>query len=116
MTLTWYPPATATSSKGIGYIIEYKEVSSTEWIKANDNPIPDMTFRVDDRLNWMATYHFRVTAETVSGQGPASEISDRKLFDISYDYETTKRIPDCSFFMHNSSLQVINKPQLKIKA
>ena len=75
ITITWTPPESDGGSPIIGYLIERKEKTSTRWVKATKELVPETTFTVTGLTTDME-YQFRVTAENKAGQGPASEPSD----------------------------------------
>ena len=76
MTISWSPAT--TTSPAIGYILEYKEESSTVWSSVK-HFINGTTYTIEG-LNWMACYHFRVSAVDETGQGPPSVTSKGKTF------------------------------------
>ena len=76
MTISWSP--VTTTSPVIRYILEYKEESSIVWSSVK-HFINGTRYTIEG-LNWMASYHFRVSAVDETGQGPPSVTSKGKTF------------------------------------
>ena len=75
MTVSWTPPDFGAGGLIIGYIVEYKAVTSTTWTKVNNlNKTTDTSIVVSDLLE-KTYYQFRVTAENQIGLGNCSKAS-----------------------------------------
>lgn len=73
--LEWDIPADG-GSKILGYIVQYREPSSSKWIVANTQPIPTNTYRVTS-LRDKGEYEFRVIAKNAAGLSKPSPPSER---------------------------------------
>lgn len=72
MALKWTPPETDGGSPITNYVVQYRPISATQWIQANEAFIvPDTTFSVTG-LRENAEYVFRVAAENRAGAGEPS--------------------------------------------
>uniref|UniRef100_A0A0N5AQN4 non-specific serine/threonine protein kinase n=1 Tax=Syphacia muris TaxID=451379 RepID=A0A0N5AQN4_9BILA len=72
--LEWEEPANG-GSKILGYILQYKESSSSKWLTTSLQPIPDLHFRVTN-LRDHGEYQFRVTAKNAAGLSKPSLPTD----------------------------------------
>ena len=82
LTVSWTASECLRSNRKVGFILEYKEVGSSEWIRANTDVITEMEYTVQN-LNWTSAYQFRVFAVWKAKKGPASPISKGTFLDIS---------------------------------
>ncbi len=71
--LTWAPPESDGGAPIENYIVEYRQLGETKWIKAKDKA-PETKFTMKG-LKPETQYEFRVTAENKAGQGPPSDPS-----------------------------------------
>ena len=72
MTLCWYPPDVDGGTPITGYIVEDKEVSSSQWCKVNLDVALGTTLEITG-LKMNSEYHFRVAAKNMIGVGPYSD-------------------------------------------
>lgn len=73
--LEWEPPNDG-GSKILGYILQYKEPTSTKWISASAQPITNTYFRVNN-LKDKGEYEFRVIAKNKAGLSKPSLPTDK---------------------------------------
>ena len=73
--VSWNPPEFDGGSLITGYLVEYKEVTSTKWERVTLNKYTD-TFIVVSDLREKTQYQFRVSAENQIGLGTCSQTSD----------------------------------------
>ncbi|XP_014724951.1 PREDICTED: myomesin-2 [Sturnus vulgaris] len=78
LVLLWKAPVYEGKSPITGYLVDYKEVDSEDWITANEKPTPKRYFKVTD-LHEGHTYVFKVRAVNDAGIGKSSEISEPVL-------------------------------------
>ena len=69
--MSWQQPESDGGSPITGYHVERHETSSKRWIKANKEPITELTFLVPDLVEGNE-YELRVMAENKVGVGPPS--------------------------------------------
>ena len=75
LTLKWDKPRNDGGSKVNGYIVEYKEINSTRWIRASRSLVGDTQFTVNELLEG-ESYEFRVSAENFAGPGKPCEATE----------------------------------------
>ena len=81
MTVQWTPPQSKTETETddgshiLGYTVECKDTTSTQWRKVNSDPVTKTSFVVAD-LVVNSKYQFRVCAENKAGVGPPSKLSE----------------------------------------
>uniref|UniRef100_A0A8D2NTV4 Myomesin 2 n=1 Tax=Zosterops lateralis melanops TaxID=1220523 RepID=A0A8D2NTV4_ZOSLA len=78
LVLLWKAPVYEGKSPITGYLVDYKEVDTEDWITANEKPTPKRYFKVTD-LHEGHTYVFKVRAVNDAGIGKSSEISEPVL-------------------------------------
>uniref|UniRef100_A0A663EBA5 Myomesin 2 n=1 Tax=Aquila chrysaetos chrysaetos TaxID=223781 RepID=A0A663EBA5_AQUCH len=78
LVLLWKAPVYEGKSPITGYLVDYKEVDTEDWITANDKPTSKRYFKVTD-LHEGHTYVFKVRAVNDAGVGKSSEISEPVL-------------------------------------
>uniref|UniRef100_A0A8C0BTN1 Myomesin 2 n=1 Tax=Buteo japonicus TaxID=224669 RepID=A0A8C0BTN1_9AVES len=78
LVLLWKAPVYEGKSPITGYLVDYKEVDTEDWITANDKPTSKRYFKVTD-LHQGHTYVFKVRAVNDAGVGKSSEISEPVL-------------------------------------
>ena len=74
MTVKWTLPESDGGSPILGYTVECKDTTSTQWRKVNSDPVKETSFVVAD-LVVNSKYQFRVCAENKAGLGPQSKVS-----------------------------------------
>lgn len=74
--LEWDTPSSDGGSKIQGYIVQYREPSSSKWTVANAQPIVGNNYRVQ-ALRDKGEYEFRVIAKNAAGLSKPSPASDR---------------------------------------
>lgn len=72
-SLTWTTPISDGGSKVKGYIVEFLEEGSVDWVKASLQEIRSTEFSVDN-LKEGGNYRFRVTAINAAGPGQPGEV------------------------------------------
>ncbi|KAI8775760.1 titin isoform X2, partial [Biomphalaria glabrata] len=73
VALKWTAPESDGGAPIFNYVVEYRPVSTTQWIHANETlTVPDTTFSVTG-LKENKEYEFRVSAENKAGVGEASK-------------------------------------------
>ena len=77
MRISWTPPYYDGGMPIIGYTVEGKEVSSTQWNSIKVNGLSHSC--VINGLKESHSYRFRVAAENKVGVGPFSESSNDKV-------------------------------------
>ena len=77
MKVSWTPPDVDGGSPIIGYRLEYKEKTSTDWMPVNVNKSTDKTVVVKG-LDESSEYQFRVYAENEVG------VSDVSITTVAY--------------------------------
>ena len=75
MTVQWTLPKSDGGSPILGYTVECKETTSSQWRNVNSDPVKETSFVVAD-LMVNSKYQFRVCAENKAGVGPPSKVSD----------------------------------------
>ena len=75
ISICWTPPTFDGGTPIISYLVEYKAVSSTEWIQCKLVKSTETTILVND-LQEKTQYQFRVSAENQVGLGSYSTSSD----------------------------------------
>ena len=75
MRVSWTPPDFGGGTPIIGYLIEYKESSSTNWVRVSMHRSTDTTIIAND-LHENTQYQFRVSAENPIGLGSCSTSSN----------------------------------------
>ena len=75
MKISWTPPDVDGGSPIIGYHLDYKEKTSTNWIPVTVNKSTDTT-AVIDSLDENTEYDFRVYAENAVGLSDVSTATD----------------------------------------
>ena len=75
MKVFWRPPNVDGGTPILGYLLEYKEKASEDWISDSRNTIPDTTTVVEG-LEENTVYEFRVFAENAFGMSDASTPSE----------------------------------------
>ena len=83
LTLKWDKPRTDGGNKVNGYIVEYKDINSSRWVRASRSLIGDTEFTVTDLLEG-ESYEFRVSAENFAGPGKPCEVTDPVLMRSPY--------------------------------
>ncbi|KFW07624.1 M-protein, striated muscle, partial [Fulmarus glacialis] len=78
LVLLWKAPVYEGKSPITGYLVDYKEVDTEDWITANEKPTSKRYFKVTD-LHEGHTYVFKVRAVNDAGVGKSSEISEPVL-------------------------------------
>uniref|UniRef100_A0A8C3MZZ5 Uncharacterized protein n=1 Tax=Geospiza parvula TaxID=87175 RepID=A0A8C3MZZ5_GEOPR len=78
LVLLWKAPVYEGKSPITGYLVDYKEVDTEDWISANEKPTSKRYFKVTD-LHEGHTYVFKVRAVNDAGIGKSSEISEPVL-------------------------------------
>ncbi|KFV92207.1 M-protein, striated muscle, partial [Eurypyga helias] len=78
LVLLWKAPVYEGKSPITGYLVDYKEVDTEDWITANEKPSSKRYFKVTD-LHEGHTYVFKVRAVNDAGVGKSSEISEPVL-------------------------------------
>uniref|UniRef100_A0A672VDU0 Myomesin 2 n=1 Tax=Strigops habroptila TaxID=2489341 RepID=A0A672VDU0_STRHB len=78
LVLLWKAPVYEGKSPITGYLVDYKEVDTEDWITANEKPTPKRYFKVTD-LREGHSYVFKVRAVNDAGIGKSSEISEPVL-------------------------------------
>uniref|UniRef100_A0A8C6JSS6 Uncharacterized protein n=1 Tax=Melopsittacus undulatus TaxID=13146 RepID=A0A8C6JSS6_MELUD len=78
LVLLWKAPVYEGKSPITGYLVDYKEVDTEDWITANEKPTPTRYFKVTN-LQEGHSYVFKVRAVNDSGIGKSSEISEPVL-------------------------------------
>lgn len=78
ITIRWKEPEDDGGSPITGYIIEYREESSTNWNKAGKVNDFTLTYTVN-YLTEKTMYHFRVIAVNKIGKAPPLETKDATL-------------------------------------
>ncbi|NWQ78706.1 MPSF protein, partial [Columbina picui] len=78
LVLLWKAPVYEGKSPITGYLVDYKEVDTEDWITANEKPTSKRYFKVTD-LHEGHTYVFKVRAVNDAGIGKSSEISEPVL-------------------------------------
>ncbi|KAH9498302.1 hypothetical protein Btru_006487 [Bulinus truncatus] len=76
VTLTWRPPTSDGGKPVKKYIIEYRDVRRTTWIKSGDVPGEVLTYRAE-KLNEGNEYKFRVIAVNDEGESQPLESVDK---------------------------------------
>ena len=71
MKVSWTPPDFDGGTPIVGYLLEYKEKTCTNWIQVNVNQSSDTTVIVN-KLNENSEYQFRVYAENEVGLSDVS--------------------------------------------
>ena len=72
MKISWTPPAFDGGTPIISYLIEYKDVSSANWIRVKSSDTTILFNNLHEETN----YQFRVSAENQIGSGSFSVASD----------------------------------------
>ena len=75
MQVSWTPPDFDGGTPIIGYLVEYKQSTSSQWIRVNSNKSTDTTILVNE-LHEQTQYQFRVSAENQIGLGSCSTPSN----------------------------------------
>ncbi len=78
VTITWTKPDSDDRIPITGYVVEYKEKSSSDWITVNINgsdQCGDTSLTVPDLME-NKDYQFRIAAENENGRGSFSQESD----------------------------------------
>ena len=75
MRVSWTPPDFDGGTPIIGYLIEYKKSSSTNWVRVSMHRSTDATIIAND-LHENTQYQFRVSAENQIGLGSCSTSSN----------------------------------------
>uniref|UniRef100_A0A8C3KCF7 Myomesin 2 n=1 Tax=Calidris pygmaea TaxID=425635 RepID=A0A8C3KCF7_9CHAR len=78
LVLLWKAPVYEGKSPITGYLVDYKEVDTEDWITASEKPTSKRYFKVTD-LHEGHTYVFKVRAVNDAGVGKSSEISEPVL-------------------------------------
>ncbi|NWQ72034.1 MPSF protein, partial [Neopipo cinnamomea] len=78
LVLLWKAPVYEGKSPITGYLVDYKEVDTEDWITANEKPTSKRYLKVTD-LHEGHTYVFKVRAVNDAGVGKSSEISEPVL-------------------------------------
>ncbi|XP_065537604.1 myomesin-2 isoform X1 [Lathamus discolor] len=78
LVLLWKAPVYEGKSPITGYLVDYKEVDTEDWITANEKPTPKRYFKVTN-LQEGHSYVFKVRAVNDGGIGKSSEISEPVL-------------------------------------
>ncbi|NWR17103.1 MPSF protein, partial [Emberiza fucata] len=78
LVLLWKAPVYEGKSPITGYLVDYKEVDTEDWITANEKPTSKRYFKVTD-LHEGHTYVFKVRAVNDAGVGKSSEMSEPVL-------------------------------------
>ncbi|KFO97846.1 M-protein, striated muscle, partial [Calypte anna] len=78
LVLLWKAPVYEGKSPITGYLVDYKEVDTEDWITANEKPTSKRYFKVTE-LHEGHTYVFKVRAVNDAGVGKSSEISEPVL-------------------------------------
>ncbi|KFQ56145.1 M-protein, striated muscle, partial [Nestor notabilis] len=78
LVLLWKAPVYEGKSPIAGYLVDYKEVDTEDWVTANEKPTPKRYFKVTD-LQEGHSYVFKVRAVNDAGIGKSSEISEPVL-------------------------------------
>uniref|UniRef100_A0A8B9GB00 Myomesin 2 n=1 Tax=Amazona collaria TaxID=241587 RepID=A0A8B9GB00_9PSIT len=78
LVLLWKAPVYEGKSPITGYLVDYKEVDTEDWITANEKPTPKRYFKVTN-LQEGHSYVFKVHAVNDGGIGKSSEISEPVL-------------------------------------
>uniref|UniRef100_A0A8C2T9J5 Myomesin 2 n=1 Tax=Coturnix japonica TaxID=93934 RepID=A0A8C2T9J5_COTJA len=82
LVLLWKAPVYEGKSPITGYLVDYKEVDTEDWITANEKPTSHHYFKVTD-LHQGHTYVFKVRAVNDAGVGKSSEISEPVFVEAS---------------------------------
>ena len=69
--LTWKPPKQDGGTPITAYHVERRLTSSARWLKANKEPITELTYNPKDLVE-DNEYEFRIMAENKIGVGPPS--------------------------------------------
>ena len=72
MKVSWTPPDFDGGNSIIGYLLEYKEKTSTDWIHVNVNQSTAVVKNLDEDTE----YQFRVSAENEVNLSDVSTLSD----------------------------------------
>ncbi|KAM3173269.1 hypothetical protein ACTXT7_012839 [Hymenolepis weldensis] len=92
VTLSWTKPRKTGNGKISGYIVEYKPVSGSDWIKATTVSGKDTNATVGG-LKKGEKYFFRVAAKNEAGRGEPAETSRPVLCKPKYDAPDAPGVP-----------------------
>ncbi|XP_074642623.1 twitchin-like [Tubulanus polymorphus] len=95
ISIEWNVPLTDGGTPIIGYLVEYKAVSSTRWIKLNKDPQPELSLNVTDVVE-NQEYEFRVSAQNAEGIGPPSDVLEPVKAKDPYDVPGAPGKPNMS--------------------
>ncbi|VDL60884.1 unnamed protein product, partial [Hymenolepis diminuta] len=92
VTLSWTKPRKTGNGKISGYVVEYKPVSGSDWIKATTVSGKDTNATVGG-LKKGEKYFFRVAAKNEAGRGEPAETSRPVLCKPKYDAPDAPGVP-----------------------
>ncbi|KAG8444941.1 hypothetical protein GDO86_009920 [Hymenochirus boettgeri] len=78
LVILWKAPIYSGKSPVTGYFVEYKEIDTEQWIRANKSATSNRYQKVSD-LEEGKTYVFQILAVNASGTGKPSDISEPVL-------------------------------------